>query len=50
MWVVQPIVLLASAVVNTGFWFWLGAQWEEPGERVTWWRLVVAAKPTTIPG
>lgn len=43
MWVVQPIVLLASAVVNTGFWFWLGAQWEEPGERVTWWRLVVAA-------
>lgn len=43
MWVVQPIVLLASAVLNTGFWFWLGAQWEEPGERVTWWRLVVAA-------
>ena len=30
-------------MVNTGFWFWLGAQWEEPGERVTWWRLVVAA-------
>lgn len=43
MWVVQPIVLMVSAVVNTGFWFWLGAQWEEPGERVTWWRLAVAA-------
>ena len=43
MWVVQPVVLLGSAVINTGFWFWLGAQWEEPGARVTWWRLAVAA-------
>lgn len=42
VWVVQPVVLLASAVINTGFWFWLGAQWEEPGENITWWRWMLA--------
>ena len=44
VWVVQPVVLLVCAVINTGFWFWLGAQWEGPGERVTWWRRLVSAR------
>ena len=42
MWVVQPAFLLVSAVINSGVWMWLGAQWEEPGERVTWWRWLLA--------
>ncbi|MFN0106124.1 MAG: hypothetical protein ACKV2U_29045 [Bryobacteraceae bacterium] len=37
-WLVQPATLLACAVLNTGVWVWLGAQWEDPGDRVPWWR------------
>lgn len=42
MWAMQPVAMMGCAVVNTGVWFWLGAQWEEPGERITWWRWVLA--------
>ena len=37
-WATQPVTLFFCAVVNTGVWIWLGAQWEDAGERVSWWR------------
>ena len=43
VWMTQPVTLMICTVVNTGVWIWLGAQWEDPGEHVTWWRWVLAA-------
>lgn len=49
MWAVRSIVLFGSAVINTGFWFRTGAPREEPGLRVTWGRLAVAALGSGVP-
>jgi hypothetical protein len=42
VWMTQPVTLMICTVVNTGVWIWLGAQWEDPGERVSWWRWALA--------
>jgi len=43
VWMTQPVTLLVCSVVNTGVWLWLGAQWEDPGEGVAWWRWGLSA-------
>lgn len=48
VWLTQPATLMVCAVVNTGVWSWIGAQWEDPGDRVSWWRWPLATIGATL--